>query len=121
MPAKSIARAPWPVTSEKYGNVTVLVVPRAESTADQSVSMVERSLDVIFADFTAATSALYAVVRSVVCVSEGELVYSASNWPSSVVSVAMSVPFAFALAFATTRLSSNDRSAEPLLGERPSV
>jgi hypothetical protein len=44
----------------------VLVLPSAASTAAQSVLMVVMSADVIFEELTAAASALYAVVKSVV-------------------------------------------------------
>ena len=47
-----------PVTSVKYGNVAVLVLLSAASTAAKSVSIVERSDDVMFEDVMAAASAL---------------------------------------------------------------
>lgn len=95
----------------------VLVTPCAAWTAAQAVSMVEISVDVIPADVTAAARVLYAVVKSVVSWVVGELVYRASNWLSKVESVARSVPDALAV----TRLSSNDWSAELLLGDSPSL
>ena len=90
---------------------------RAARTAAQSVLMVVMFADVIPAEVTAAASALYAVVRSVVCCAVGELVYRASNWLRSVASPASLVPEALAV----TRLFSNDLRAEPLLGDRPSA
>lgn len=57
----------------------MLVLPSAARTADQSVLMSVMSADVIFEEVTAAATALYAVVRSVVSCVVGELVYSASN------------------------------------------
>ena len=48
--------------------------PCADKTADQSVSIVVMSAEVMFDDVTAAASALYAVVRSVVSCVVGELV-----------------------------------------------
>jgi hypothetical protein len=79
--------------------------------------MVVISLDVMFEEVTAAARALYAAVRSVVCCVVGELVYRASNWSSRVVSPLRVVPEAKAV----TRLSSNEASAERLLGESPSL
>lgn len=93
------------------------MLPSAARTADQSVLIVVMSADVMFAEVTACARALYAVVRSVVCCVVGELVYKASNWPSSVASPARVVPEAAAV----TRLFSNDWSAERLLGESPSL
>jgi hypothetical protein len=52
----------------------VLVLPWAARTADQSVLMRVMSAEVIFEEVTAAASALYAVVRSVVSCVVGELV-----------------------------------------------
>ena len=90
---------------------------RAASTAAQSVLIVVMFADVIPAEVTAAARELYAVVRSAVCCDVGELVYRASNWPSSVALSLSVVPEAFAV----TRLFSNDLSAEPLLGASPSA
>ncbi len=52
----------------------MLVLPSAARTADQSVLMVVMSAEVMFEEVTAAASASYAVVRSVVCCVVGELV-----------------------------------------------
>lgn len=95
----------------------MLLLPSAARTADQSLSMVVMSAEVMFDEVTAAASALYAVVRSVVSCVVGELVYIASNWLRSVESPASVVPEAIAV----TRLFSNEVSADWLLGVSPSL
>src|SRR5688500_2420391 len=71
----------------------------------------------MFDAVTAAASALYAAVRSVVCSAVGELVYGAVDGGSSVALPVRVVP----LAKAVTRPFWNDASADALVGERPSA